>query len=130
VARSSPARLVIALAIAACLAVFLLYTSFFGSGTPSLQPSELVGQNGQVSLSGRVASRPQENAAGTARFRLRDINGAGAVTVVYRDALPDQFKVGRDISVDGRLRNGVFVGTPGTMVTKCPSKYTDKPASA
>ena len=46
--------------------------------------------------------------------------------VVYDDALPDQFKVGRDISLDGRLQNGVFVGEPGTMVTKCPSKYTDK----
>jgi cytochrome c-type biogenesis protein CcmE len=117
---------VIALAIATCLAVFLLYTSLFASGTPSLQPSELVGRKDKVSLSGRVASRPQENAAGTSRFRLRDIKGDGTVTVVYRDALPDQFKVGRDISVDGRLRNGVFVGEPGTMVTKCPSKYTDK----
>jgi cytochrome c-type biogenesis protein CcmE len=126
VARRNPARLVIALAIAACLAVFLLYTSFFGSGTPSLQPSELVGRQDKVSLSGRVASRATENAAGHSRFRLENIEGAGAVTVVYRDALPDQFKVGRDISVDGQLKNGVFVGEPGTMVTKCPSKYTDK----
>jgi cytochrome c-type biogenesis protein CcmE len=129
VARRNPARLVIALAIAACLAVFLLYTSFFGSGTPSLQPSELVGRKDKVSLSGRVASHPRENAAGTARFRLQDIKGKGAVTVVYADALPDQFKVGRDISVDGKMQNGVFVGQPGTMVTKCPSKYTDKPTA-
>jgi cytochrome c-type biogenesis protein CcmE len=126
VARSNPARLVIALAIASCLAVFLLYTSLFGGGTLSLQPSELVGHRGEVSLSGRVATKAQQDSAGTARFRLRDIKGSGAVTVVYRDGLPDQFKVGRDISVDGRLRDGVFVGKPGTMVTKCPSKYTDK----
>jgi cytochrome c-type biogenesis protein CcmE len=126
VARSNPARLVIALAIAACLAIFLLYTSLFGGGTPSLQPGELGGRKGEVSLSGRVASQARQNATGTARFRLQDIKGASAVTVVYRDALPDQFKVGRDISVDGRLRNGVFVGKAGTMVTKCPSKYTDK----
>ena len=125
-ARSNPARLVIALAIAACLAVFLLYTALFGGGTPSLQPSQLVDQKGQVSLSGQVATAARETGAGTARFRLRDIKGHGSVLVVYRDALPDQFKVGRDISVDGRLVNGVFVGKPGTMVTKCPSKYTDK----
>src|SRR5204863_1073258 len=106
--------------------VFLLYTSLFGGGTPSLQPSQLVDQKGQVSLSGQVATAARENAAGTARFRLRDIKGRGSVLVVYRDALPDQFKVGRDISVDGRLQNSVFVGKPGTMVTKCPSKYTDK----
>ena len=25
--------------------------------------------------------------------------------------------------VDGRLRNGTFVAVPGTLITKCPSKY-------
>jgi cytochrome c-type biogenesis protein CcmE len=116
---------VIALAVAGCLAVFLLYTSIAGGGVPSLQPSELRGRSGEVSLSGRVVG-PVRESAGVARFRLRDVQGAGTVAVVYRDALPDQFKVGRDISLDGRLRNGVFVGEPGTMVTECPSKYTDK----
>ncbi len=43
--------------------------------------------------------------------------------VVYGDNPPDQFKGGRDISVHGTVRNGVFVGEKGTMVTKCPSKY-------
>jgi cytochrome c-type biogenesis protein CcmE len=38
--------------------------------------------------------------------------------------VPDQFKVGREIRLEGRVRNGVFVGEPGTLVTKCPSKYT------
>ena len=36
------------------------------------------------------------------------------------------FKTGRDVVVDGRLRNGVFVAVPNTLVTKCPSKYTTK----
>ena len=126
--KGNPARLVIALGIAACLAVFLLYTSIAGGGRPSLQPSELPGHRGTVSLAGKVVTQPRVNGAGTARFRLSDIDGTGRVTVVYRDALPDQFKVGRHISVDGKLRNAVFVGKPGTMVTKCPSKYTDKKA--
>jgi len=38
--KRSPARLVIALSIAAVLAVFLLYTSIAGGGTPSLKPSQ------------------------------------------------------------------------------------------
>ena len=42
--KRSPARLVIALSIAAVLAVFLLYTSIAG-GTPSVRPSQLQGQN-------------------------------------------------------------------------------------
>jgi cytochrome c-type biogenesis protein CcmE len=48
------------------------------------------------------------------------------VPVVYRGSVPDLFRAGRDIVVDGRLQNGVFVAVPGTMITKCPSKYTPK----
>ena len=42
----------------AVLAVFLLYTSIAGGGTPSLRPSELAGQKGTVSLVGRVVGKP------------------------------------------------------------------------
>jgi hypothetical protein len=37
--KASPARLVIALSVAAVLAVFLLYTSIAGGGNPSIAPS-------------------------------------------------------------------------------------------
>ena len=121
--RGNPARLVIALSIATLLAVFLLYTSIAGGGVPSLQPSELDGRGGKVSLTGKVAG-PVRRVGSGARFRLRNIDGRGSIPVVYRDTLPDQFKLGRHIFLDGRLRNGVFVGKAGTMVTKCPSKYT------
>ena len=33
---------------------------------------------------------------------------------------------GKRVAVDGRLRSGVFVAVPNTLVTKCPSKYTPK----
>jgi hypothetical protein len=39
VRHRSPARLLIALSVAAVLAVFLLYISFKGEGTPSIEPS-------------------------------------------------------------------------------------------
>ena len=123
----SPARLVIALSIAAVLAVFLLYTSIAGGGTPSLAPSQVAGRTGEVSLAGRVIGPVTGDAhAGGLRFRLRDIAGSRKVTVpvVYMGSVPDLFRAGRDVSVDGRLRKGTFVATPGTLITKCPSKYT------
>jgi cytochrome c-type biogenesis protein CcmE len=122
--RSNPARLVLALSVATVLAIFLVYVSFAGGGTPALQPSELKGRTEKVMLSGRVlapVSRGDVN-----RFRLRDPKGTASVRVSYASGLPDQFKVGRDIRLDGRLVNGVFVGVPGTMITKCPSKYVPK----
>jgi cytochrome c-type biogenesis protein CcmE len=125
--RGNPARLVIALSVAAVLAVFLLYTSIAGGGTPSLKPSELRGHTGRVSLAGVVVG-PQTGDGRNAplRFQLRDIGGKAAVPVRYEGSVPDLFRVGRHIVVDGTLKNGTFVAVPGTLVTKCPSKYAPK----
>jgi cytochrome c-type biogenesis protein CcmE len=120
-------RLVIALSVAAVLAVFLLYSSIAGGGTPSLRPSSLSGHTGRVSLTGRVIGKPTGDAHGAGlHFRLRDVQGTKTVPVVYKGSVPDLFRSGRDIVVDGTLQNGVFVAVPGTLVTKCPSKYTPK----
>jgi len=125
--RGSPARLVIALSIAAALAVFLLYTSIAGGGTPTIRPSQLPGHSGRVSLMGKVAGKPAGDAhAGGLRFQLRDVKGSALVPVVYKGTVPDLFQPGRDVVVDGKLRNGVFVAVPNTLVTKCPSKYSPK----
>ena len=124
---TSPARLVIALSIAAVLAVFLLYTSLAGGGTPSVSPSELATKSGEVSLAGRVVGTPTGDAHGTGlRFVLEDIQGdeKTRVSVLYKGSVPDLFRTGRDIVVTGTQRaDGTFVTTPGSMITKCPSKY-------
>jgi cytochrome c-type biogenesis protein CcmE len=125
--RRSPARLIIALSVAAALAVFLLYTSIAGGGTPSLRPSTLQGHTGKVAVAGRVLKPVTGDAHGAGlHFRLRDVKGTATVPVVYKGSVPDLFRAGRDIVVEGRLVNGVFVAVPGTLVTKCPSKYTPK----
>ena len=122
--RASPARLVIALGIAAMLAVFLVYTSVAG-GTPQLRPSELKGRTGEVALVGKVVGKVSGDARSSGlRFRLRDVEGTASIPVVYTGSVPEMFRSGRDISLRGQLRNGTFVGKPGTLVTKCPSKYT------
>ena len=123
----SPVRLALALSIAALLAVFLLYTSIAGGGTPSLSPSQLAGHTNRVTLSGKVVGPVTGNAEEVGlHFRMRDVKGTSSVPVVYRGSVPDMFRVGRDISLDGRLQNGAFVGVKNTLVTKCPSKYSPK----
>ncbi|OFW73118.1 MAG: hypothetical protein A2Y55_07340 [Actinobacteria bacterium RBG_16_68_12] len=127
--KASPARLVIALSVAAVLAVFLLYTSIAGGGNPSIAPSELAGRAEKVRLVGLVMGPVRGDAhAGGLNFKLRDIGGGAstAVPVRYAGSVPDLFKVGREIVIDGRLRNGTFVAERGTMITKCPSKYAPK----
>jgi cytochrome c-type biogenesis protein CcmE len=126
--RGSPVRLIVALSIAAVLAVFLLYTSIAGGGTPSLQPSQLPGHDGRVSLGGVVVGpvSGDSHGVGGLRFRLRDPKGTATVGVRYHGSTPDLFRVGREIVVDGRLRSGLFVAVPDTLVTRCPSKYSPK----
>ena len=128
-AGANPARLVIALSVASVLAVFLLYTSIAGGGNPSVSPSELAGHEGAVQLAGVVVGpvRGDAHAAGL-RFKLKDIGGgsATAVTVRYTGSVPDLFKVGRHVVVNGQVERGTFVAQPGSMITKCPSKYAPK----
>ena len=117
----------IALSVAAVLAVFLLYTSLAGGGTPSVSPSQLASKTGEVSLAGRVVGTPTGDPHGAGmRFVLEDITGdhKQRVTVLYTGSVPDLFRVGRDVVVTGTQRtDGTFVTKPGTMITKCPSKY-------
>lgn len=127
--RKSPARLVIALSVAALLAVFLLYTSIAGGSTPSLRPSQLKGQTGEVGLAGKVVG-PVDRDGRTLRFTLRDVDGTATVPVVYTGSVSDQFKIGRHVYLRGRLQKGAFVGVKDSLITKCPSKYTPKSSSA
>ncbi len=119
----------IALSVAMVLAVFLLYTSLVGRGTASVAPSELAGKTGVVTLVGLVQPGYKgDSYEGGLRFRLKDRDAASkhSVTVVYTGTVSDQFREGREVSVKGELRNGTFVAKKDSLVTKCPSKYTDK----
>ena len=127
----SPARLVIALAVAGLLALFLLYTSIAGGSQASVRPSSLAGHTGKVSLTGKVVGKVRGDAHSPEglRFALRDVQGPSrAVPVVFRGTVPDLFRSGRDVVVDGQLRSGVFVAD--NLVTKCPSKYQAKDQSS
>ena len=122
--RRTPARLVVALAVAALLAVFLVYTAITGT-TPALEPSNLAGHAGQVSLTGKVVGTVTGDSHTSAglRFNLHDINGPSpTVPIVYHGSVPDLFETGRDVNVTGTLQGASFVAT--AMTTKCPSKYT------
>jgi len=125
--RRSPARLIIALSVAAVLAVFLLYTSLAGGSTPSLRPSQLADHPGKVSLAGKVVGPIRGDGHAVPKtFTVRDIEGTATVRVSYTGSVPDLFRVNRDVYMRGELRNGVFVAERDSLVTKCPSKYAPK----
>ncbi len=118
----------LALSVAAVLAVFLVYVSIAGGRKAQVKPSQLATHSETVSLVGKVVghTRGAGYSKSGLRFRVGDIHGDATVPVVYRGSVPDQFKTGRDVVVDGRYRNGVFVAKRDSLVTKCPSKYSPK----
>ena len=129
----SPARLIVALAVASVLAVFLVYTALAGHSTPTLIPSEIHAQTGNLAVVGVVVGPLRGDSHGTQglRFTLKDPTGANAtrIPVVYRgSAPPPLFQVGRSVVVSGTYTSGRLAGSD--IVTKCPSKYTSStPAS-
>jgi cytochrome c-type biogenesis protein CcmE len=132
VSTRSPARLIVALSVAAVLAVFLLYTAVAGHSTPTLTPSQVGNHSGQLAVVGVVVAplRGDSHSASGLRFGLKNIDGkSGVVPVVYRgENPPPLFKVGRNVVVSGSFAHGQLAGD--NVVTKCPSKYTtSKPAA-
>jgi cytochrome c-type biogenesis protein CcmE len=127
----SPARLVVALAVAGVLAVFLLYTAVAGHSTPTLTPSEIHGQTGKLSVVGIVlAPKGDSHGANGLRFQLKDPQGTSArrIDVTYRGTTPPPlFKAGRSVVVTGTYAGGRLQGAD--IVTKCPSKYTSTSGS-
>src|SRR4051794_39666973 len=130
--RKRTTRLVVSLAAALVLASALVYTSFSASSearSPSQLRDATAGRTYQ--LTGRVV--PGYRREGDVLvFRVRDRSGSSRVSVPvrYDGAVPDPFRAGREVIVTVRRRGDVFVGQKDSLVTKCPSKFSDAPAPA
>jgi cytochrome c-type biogenesis protein CcmE len=121
--RKRKLRLIVALGAAVLLAGALVYTSF-SAATEASKPSEL--QAGEsVKLTGKVVDGSVERKDDGVRFAIRDRDGRESVPVDYVGAVPDPFREGREVIVEGELENGVFVAERDSLVTKCPSKFTE-----
>jgi cytochrome c-type biogenesis protein CcmE len=130
-ARKRKVRLVVALGVAVLLAVALVYTSFSAS-TEARQPSQLLsaapGQS--YDLTGRVVKGSVQRRGDSLRFRVADRDDVSrSIPVAYSGTVPDPFRGGREIVLTGTVEDGVFVGERDTLVTKCPSKFSNANAA-
>jgi cytochrome c-type biogenesis protein CcmE len=127
-ARKRKIRLVVALSAAVLLACALVYTSVLNS-SESVSPSDLVaakaGSGASYQLTGKVVDGSVRDTSGGVDFRVRDRNGTTSVPVTYTGAVPDPFREGREVIVTVRRQGTTFVGERDSLVTKCPSKFTE-----
>jgi cytochrome c-type biogenesis protein CcmE len=127
-ARKRTVRLIVALSAAVVLAVALAYTSFSASSeatTPQkLASTAKPGQTYQ--LTGRVQKGSYDRRGSVHDFRVVErAGGTASVPVRYEGSVPDPFREGREVIVTVRKSaDGTFVGEKGTLITKCPSKFT------
>jgi cytochrome c-type biogenesis protein CcmE len=127
--RKRRIRLVVALSTAVVLAGALIYTSFSAS-SEAMTASSLAAaaQPGRAyQLTGKVVDGSIRHEGSAIAFRVRDRNGSASVPVRYAGAVPDPFRDGREVIVTVRKQGAVFVGEKDSLVTKCPSKFTDTP---
>jgi cytochrome c-type biogenesis protein CcmE len=124
--RKRTIRFVVALSAAVLLAGALAYTSFSAS-TEARQPSELASAvptpGKKYQLVGKVVAGYKQHGDVT-YFAVRDRNGKASVPVTYKGSLPDPFRADREIVVDVVRKGDVYEGQTGSLVTKCPSKFT------
>jgi cytochrome c-type biogenesis protein CcmE len=120
-------RLFVALGFAVVLATGLVYTSFNAS-SEARQPSELVEAipGKSYEMTGKVVPGSIEEQGEGIRFEVRDREGGGSIPATYSGVVPDPFRGGREIVLKGTVENEIFVGERDTLVTKCPSKFSEK----
>jgi cytochrome c-type biogenesis protein CcmE len=126
--RKRKIRLVVALGAALSLAAVLVYTSFSAS-SEAAKPSELR-EGRSYDVTGKVVKDTIARRGDELRFEIRDRDGTASVPVVYTGVVPDPFREGREVIVSGELSRGRFVAERDSLVTKCPSKFTEDEQSS
>jgi cytochrome c-type biogenesis protein CcmE len=109
--------------------VFLGYMGFMSGASYYYEVSELLDLDSSVygqalRVNGEVAPGIEQEAGGLVlRFTLNDVIGSDAsLPVVYRGAVPDTFKVGNGVIVEGTYTaDGIFEAT--AILARCASKY-------
>jgi cytochrome c-type biogenesis protein CcmE len=125
-ARKRKIRLIVALSAAVLLATALVVTSFSAS-SEAVSPSQLATAQTGVAyqLTGKVENGSVRTRSDGLAFRVQDRNGSASVPVSYTGAVPDAFREGREVIVTVRKEGATFVGERDSLITKCPSKFTE-----
>jgi cytochrome c-type biogenesis protein CcmE len=120
-------RLVVALSVAVLLATALVYTSFSAS-TEAKSPADLLAEapTEPVEAYGKVVSE-KTLPDGSREFVIADPEDESArVPVEYSGQVPDPFREGRDVIVKGQMVDGTLIAEKDSLITKCPSKFSDE----
>jgi cytochrome c-type biogenesis protein CcmE len=106
---------------------YLGYTGFVQSATYYYEVGEFLEQENvkydqSVRINGTVVPGSIDQEGLALSFTIKDIEQETTLPVVYQGAVPDTFKAGNDVVVEGiYTTEGTFEAS--TILTKCASKY-------
>jgi cytochrome c-type biogenesis protein CcmE len=109
--------------------IFLGYFSFMGGLTYYYEVGELLDETNSITgqtirASGNVADDVVKDGL-ELRFTILDMSDSEtSLPVVYTGAVPDTFKVGNQVVVEGKYTGGVFEAE--AIIVKCGSKFIPK----
>ena len=132
--RNRRRRLIGLLGAAVLLAGALIYTTFSAS-SEAVTPTALLAnaETGQsYQLTGKVEPGYQRR-GNELHFRVRERTappGSPAVPVAYTGTVPDPFRANREVIVTVRKDGERFIGEHDSLITKCPSKFDNKPKAS
>lgn len=106
---------------------YLIFTAFQSYSVYYFKVSELNGQS--LSLEGKSIRVMGQVQAGSVDWSAKDlilrftlVEGGATLPVVYQGVVPDTFKVGAEVVVEGQYTpKGLQANT---LLAKCPSRYT------
>ncbi len=120
-------RFVIGGALIIIAFVFLIFLGFRNGCVYYYEVDELIDQgisiDGKTIRVGGEVAPDIEREVGKLSFRIIDVTDQNTtLPVVYNGSIPDTFKVGRHVIVEGTYTSeGIFKAA--SIITKCPSKY-------
>lgn len=133
-ARKRKTRLIVTLGVALLLSTALIYTSFSAS-TVAKTPSQLLASSSpgeSYQLTGKVVKGSVVKTEDLLVFRIKDRTAredAKSILVKYTGTVPDPFREGREVIITGKMVDGELIAKPNSLITKCPSKFTNSEES-
>lgn len=119
-------KIVIAVVVMVAVGGYLAYSGARSSMAYYMTVSELLArgddvQNTDLRISGQVRDGSVQRDQNTGLLRFDAIEGGRVLPVSYRGIVPDTFKPGADVVVEGRYDGVTFSAV--RLFAKCPSKY-------
>ena len=124
--KSRHRRLIIGSVIVLAILAYMIYAGMKGAALYYMTVGELVANgNGVYEKGMRVSGDVEPGSvrwnAETLQLRFVMTDGTERVDVAYQGGLPDTFREGSPVVVEGTYTGGTFQAT--VLLAKCPSRY-------